>query len=248
MTVNKIWGVIPAGGSGQRMQASVPKQYLRIHDKVILEHTLAIFLNRTDIESIVVCVAPDDDVWPTLTSASAASVIHASGGETRAKSVLNGLNALSSLADDNDWVLVHDAARPCLSDVVLQKLIDELGDDAVGGILAVPAKDTLKRCVDDSCFENSAETASSAAPRIQKTLDRSVVWQAQTPQMFRYKLLKNALRDALALNIDITDESSALEWAGFSPRLVEGDARNLKVTTPEDLALATFLLRQEPTA
>lgn len=231
MRDDKKWVVIPAAGSGQRMQASQPKQYLKLCGQTILEHTLAIFLNRQDIAAAVVCLAPIDDVWPTLSCASNTNVIATEGGDTRAQSVLNGLNRLSELADDHDWVLVHDAARPCLGDQVLQRLFNQLNGDSVGGILAIPAKDTLKQ-------------ANTTTASIQCTLDRSRIWQAQTPQMFRYKLLKEALSRALDAKIAITDESSAVEWAGYQPKLVEGDARNLKVTTPDDLIFAEFLLTQ----
>jgi len=230
MAENNTWVVIPAAGSGQRMQAALPKQYLELNDRTILEHTLDIFLKRDDIAKVVICLAEDDSVWATLACASNSKVDAVLGGETRALSVLNGLDALSEAANDNDWVLVHDAARPCLRDDVLQSMLEQLQHDDVGGILAIPAKDTLKQSFSDTL------------PRIEKTLDRSHVWQAQTPQMFRYKLLKDALKQALESKVNITDESSALEWAGYQPRLIEGDSRNLKVTTPDDLVFAEFLL------
>jgi len=232
MTAHKLWLVIPAAGSGQRMGADLPKQYLTINQKTIIEHTLNLFLKRQDIASVIVCLASDDDIWPSLACASEPKIIATDGGETRAQSVLNGLDRLSELADNDDWVLVHDAARPCLKDDVLQNLIDQLIDEPVGGILAVPAKDTLKQ-------SNALECA-----LIQSTLNRQHIWQAQTPQMFRYKLLKDALRQALDARIDITDEASALESAGYQPRLIEGDSCNLKVTTPDDLIFAEFLLNQ----
>jgi len=215
----KYWVVIPAAGSGQRMKSLTPKQYLPLNGKTILEHTLDIFLRRDDIAGVVVCVAPNDDVWPTL--------------PTRASSVVNGLTALVDKVGDDDWVLVHDAARPCLSDVILQKVLNELGEHPVGGIVAIPAKDTLKRRFD------------SKLAQIEKTLNRELVWQAQTPQMFRYKILKSALQNALDHNVLITDESSAVEVAGYQPLLIEGESANLKVTTPEDLAMAEFLLNQK---
>ena len=229
----KYWVVIPAAGSGQRMRSLTPKQYLPLNGKTILEHTLDIFLRRDDIAGVVVCVAPNDDVWPALPASSNPLVLTALGGDTRASSVINGLTALVDKVGDDDWVLVHDAARPCLSDVILQKVLNELGEHPVGGIVAIPAKDTLKRRLD------------SKLAQIEKTLNRELVWQAQTPQMFRYKILKSALQNGLDHNVLITDESSAVEVAGYQPLLIEGESANLKVTTPEDLAMAEFLLNQK---
>ena len=151
------------------------------------------------------------------------------GGSTRALSVYNGLVALKALVSEIDWVVVHDAARPCLSTDALNDFIQKLSGDAVGGILAMPAKDTLK-------------LSKSDIPAILETLDRGNVWHAQTPQMFRYGLLLNAMKQALNSEHEITDEASAMELAGYSPRLIDSNSRNLKVTTPEDLAMATFLL------
>lgn len=232
---SKYWLVIPAAGSGQRMRSIIPKQYLQINGKTVLEHTLSLFMQRDDIVQTVVCIAEGDEVAPKLSVFSNSKVTHTLGGASRAESVLNGLLALNDKTSDDDWVLVHDAARPCLSACVLQRLFDELDGDAVGGILAVPVKDTLKlKC---------ESMGDSGVPRIETTLDRSTIWQAQTPQMFRYKLLKDALSLAIEHNIEITDEASALEAAGHKPKLIEGETRNLKITTPEDLELAEFLLK-----
>ena len=244
----KLWVVIPAAGSGSRMQESVPKQYLSINGSAIIEHTIKVFLDNHEIEKIIVPLADNDQRFSQLNVAKDHRVATTVGGSSRAHSVLNGLIALSaegspsivedsqslvkdsqSLVKDSDWVLVHDAARPCLSCASLKHLIDSLRDDDVGGILAVLAKDTLKRA--------------SKTQAIMSTVDRSDIWQAQTPQMFRYGLLKAALTSAIEQHVDITDEASALEHLGYQPKLVVGDARNLKVTTPEDLALAEFLLR-----
>jgi len=225
------WVVIPAAGSGQRMKSSIPKQYLKINEKTILEHTLSIFVERDDIAGVTVCVAPNDSFGINLPIFSNPKVSHVVGGDSRAESVLNGLSALSEKVKDDDWVLVHDAARPCLSALTLQRLFDELEGEEVGGILAIPAQDTLKLQVKGSNAQ------------IDKTLDRSTIWQAQTPQMFRYKLLKDALSSALEHNIEITDEASALEMAGYQPRLIEGEARNQKITQPEDFKMAEFFLK-----
>jgi 2-C-methyl-D-erythritol 4-phosphate cytidylyltransferase len=228
----KLWVVIPAAGSGSRMRKSLPKQYLCIHGSTILEHSINIFLANDEIQKIIVALAKDDRHFSQLDLAKEQRVATTTGGSSRAQSVLNGLNALpvnDSGVNDSDWVLVHDAARPCLSDELLSKLISRLRDDDVGGILAIPVKDTLKRA---SKFQT-----------ISGTIDRADIWQAQTPQMFRYGLLKAALTLAIEQKIDITDEASSLENSGYEAKLIEGDARNLKVTTPEDLALAAFLLK-----
>lgn len=217
-----FWVVIPAAGVGSRMRADRPKQYLQLHDRTILEHTLDCFLDHPGLLGLVVSLATDDPWWPGLACASDLRIHRADGGIERADSVLNGLHALQDLgADDGDWVLVHDAARPNLCREDLDRLLTELADDVVGGLLAVPVRDTLKRAGPDG--------------RVQETVDRSVIWQAYTPQMFRFGALREALAGALEASAVITDEASALEWAGQSPRLVEGRADNVKITRPEDL-------------
>ena len=227
----KYWAVVPAAGSGSRMQSDVPKQYLNVLDKRIIEHTLSLFISSKRVQQVVVCLPNSDHIFKALTVAESTKVSVTEGGDSRAQSVLNGLIALKALnANDNDWVLVHDAARPCFTNYQLNHLIDELADDDIGGIMAVRAKDTLK--------------LSDTANRIKETVDRSIIWQAQTPQMFRFGLLKKSLSTAIRQKATITDEASALEWAGYQPKLIEGDARNIKVTTPEDLALVEFLLER----
>ena len=218
--------IIPAAGSGSRMQQVIPKQYLLLKGVAVIEHTLALFLDRSDFKGVRVCLAPDDTVFSTLKSSQHSKVSAIDGGDTRAQSVLNGLRSLD--AADDDWVLVHDAARPCLSKKALDSLLSEVKRNNVGGILAMPAKDTLKRA--------------DADKNIDETVDRSVIWQAQTPQIFSYKLLLNCLERALADGLTITDEASALEAYGHKVKLVKSNARNLKITTPEDLELAEFLL------
>lgn len=218
----EFWAVVPAAGVGARMRADRPKQYLRLGERTVLEHTLDCFLDHPTLKGLVVCLAEDDPYWPALASASDPRIARAGGGCERADSVLNGLLHLRSLgADDDDWVLVHDAARPNLSRSDLNLLLGELAEDPVGGLLAVPARDTLKRA--------------DKAGRVCETVDRSVIWQAYTPQMFRLGQLHRSLADALVSRANITDEASALEWAGLAPRLVEGRADNLKITRPEDL-------------
>jgi 2-C-methyl-D-erythritol 4-phosphate cytidylyltransferase len=217
-----FWAVIPAAGVGARMAADRPKQYLQLGGLTILEHSLLCFLDHPRLKGLVISLAADDPFWPTLPCALDSRIQRVAGGKERADSVLNALLHLHAQgADDNDWVLVHDAARPNLARSDLDNLLGELADDPVGGLLAVPAKDTLK--------------LSDGAGRVTETVDRSLIWQAYTPQMFRLGALHRALADSLVSNVAITDEASAIEWAGQSPRLVEGRADNIKVTRPEDL-------------
>ena len=218
----KFWLVIPAAGIGARMAADRPKQYLQIAGRCILEHTLHCFLDHPGLLGAVVCVAVDDPYWPQLPLARDPRVRRAPGGRERADSVLAGLQALlAEGARAEDWVLVHDAARPNLAREDLERLLDSLADDPVGGLLAVPARDTLKRAARDG--------------RVAETVDRSLIWQAYTPQMFRLGSLREALAQALKEGVAVTDEASAMEWTGQAPRLIEGRADNLKVTRPEDL-------------
>jgi len=217
-----FWALIPAAGVGARMLADRPKQYLQLAGKSILEHTLDCFLDHPQLRGLVVSLSVDDAYWPTLPYARNERIQRADGGSERADSVLNGLIRLAELgAGENDWVLVHDAARPNLSRYDLDLLLAELADDDVGGLLAVPARDTLKRAGSDG--------------RVQETVDRSVIWQAFTPQMFRLGNLHRVLADALVSGVRVTDEASAIEWSGQAPRLIEGRADNLKITRPEDL-------------
>lgn len=217
-----FWAVIPAAGVGARMAADRPKQYLQLGGQTLLEHSLDCFLDHPSLKGVVVSVAEDDPYWPGLRCASDPRIRRAAGGRERAGSVLNALLLLHAQgAAGSDWVLVHDAARPNLARSDLDRLLGELADDPVGGLLAVPARDTLKRA--------------DANGRVGATVDRSTIWQAYTPQMFRLGALHRALADSLVADVVITDEASAMEWAGQAPRLIEGRSDNLKVTRPEDL-------------
>ncbi|MPR03192.1 2-C-methyl-D-erythritol 4-phosphate cytidylyltransferase [Pseudomonas sp. MAFF 212408] len=217
-----FWAVIPAAGVGARMATDRPKQYLQLGGRTILEHSLGCFLDHPSLKGLVVSLAVDDPYWPNLTCATDPRIQRADGGSERSGSVLNALLQLNALgASDDDWVLVHDAARPNLSRDDLDTLLAELAHDPVGGLLAVPARDTLKRA--------------DKHGRVVETVDRSLIWQAYTPQMFRLGALHRALADSLVADAVITDEASAMEWAGQAPRLVEGRADNIKVTRPEDL-------------
>jgi len=216
---------------GKRMQADRPKQYLPLLDKTVIEHTLSCFSAHPRITGIVVCLSADDPYWSTLDISSRVPIYVAEGGAERCHSVLNGLEVVSGhAADERDWVLVHDAARPCLSRADIDRLIHAVDQDAVGGILAVPVRDTMKRDND--------------AGRISHTENRVGLWHALTPQMFRLGRLREAMTQALADGFEVTDEASALEHLGLQPLLVEGLASNLKVTRPEDLTLAAYYLQQ----
>lgn len=221
MNNRNIVAIIPASGVGSRMNASRPKQYLPLQGKTILEHTLAIFLDHPDIQKIVVAVSKDDTFYADITLLRSPKIHLVFGGATRAESVFNALQVL----DENDWALVHDAARPCLKRSDLDKLLQI--EDEQGAILATPAIDTIKR---------------ANGTKIQHTEDRETLWHALTPQFFPAKLLTNALRSAFEQHLTVTDEASAMELAGFHPQLVAGRSDNLKITRPEDLALAEFYL------
>lgn len=225
----KFWAVVPAAGVGKRMQSDRPKQYLELAGKTVIEQTLIRLLGAEVFDAVVVAISADDPYWPDLELSRHPHTITAPGGKERADSVLSALQAISGKADADDWVLVHDAARPCITFEDIHKLIGRLRDDDVGGILALSSHDTLKH------VENDA---------IVGTLDRRHIWRALTPQMFRYGMLKNALIES-AGNPSITDEASALELKGFKPKIVEGRADNIKITRPEDLALAHFYLEQQ---
>ncbi len=223
------WAVVPAAGIGKRMQADKPKQYLSLAGKTVLEHTLARLKQADVFSAIAVAISREDPYWPKLVCSDDEKVITAAGGKERADSVLSALKSLREYASDNDWVLVHDAARPCLTSKDIHLLIDTLKDDEVGGILALSSHDTLKK-VDGL--------------KITETIDRSVIWRALTPQMFRYGLLKHAL-EATAGNSAVTDEASALEMQGLQPKIVEGRPDNIKITRPEDLSLAQFYMEYQ---
>jgi 2-C-methyl-D-erythritol 4-phosphate cytidylyltransferase len=226
-----FFALIPAAGSGSRMRNELPKQYLPLADKPMIFHALRRLCGSSRLRGVFVILAPEDGEWAKHDWSEFSDklmVIHCGGG-TRAQSVLNGLDAArgTSPIGDDDWVLVHDAARPCLSENQLDRLMDELADDEVGGLLAVPVADTLKRSDDSS--------------RVERTEPREHLWQAQTPQMFRYKLLVEAL--GMAGGTAMTDDAGAVEALGLHPKLVLSDARNLKVTYPQDLVLAELILR-----
>ena len=225
------YAVVPAAGVGRRMGGKQPKQYLPLLDKTVIEHTLSRLLAEPRLARIIVAVSAEDEYWQNFSVMENSRVDVVTGGAERSDSVLQGLQALISIAKPTDWVLVHDVARPCIAQTDISRLIDELSDDAVGGILAVPASDTLKQV--------------NAEAVIGQTIDRQFIWQAQTPQMFRFQLLLDALTQATEQNLVITDEASAIEAAGHSAKVVEAQSPNIKITRPNDLALAAFYLQQE---
>ena len=227
---NSVWAVVPAAGKGARMGADVPKQYLELAGKSVLGHTLELLTSQRLIAAVVIAVAADDDLWPGVAASLSKPVTVATGGAERCHSVLAGIKALQKAGDD-DWVLVHDAARPCLRASDIERMIDELGKHPVGGILAARVRDTLKRGNDHG--------------DIVATVDRNHLWHALTPQMFRVGVLRAAIAGALDKGLVVTDEAQAIEAAGLVPRIVEGHGDNLKITHPADLALAEMILRSQ---
>ena len=232
-----FWALIPAAGAGKRMASKIPKQYLSLAGKTVLQHSVQVLLDHPLISGAVIAVSGTDEYWHETEGQIRRQypdkkIFSASGGSERCHSVLNGLKTLLQHTSEDDWVLVHDAARPCLRTEDISTLIDTLRRDDVGGLLAVPVSDTIKR----SSGENS--------DRIESTVDRNRLWQAQTPQMFPIKVLKTALEQALDHGYLVTDEASAMEFSGLSPRLVQGHTDNMKITRPEDLALAEFFLQR----
>ncbi len=231
MDTPRYWGVIPAAGQGTRMGAGRPKQYLELAGRRVLEHTLERLAADPRIAGIVVALGPDDADWGRLTMPAGVEVRTVTGGAERCHSVLNALASLAGRAAPTDWVLVHDAARPCLRPTDLSRLLDTLAEDPIGGLLAVPVRDTMKRA--------------GAGDRVEATVDRSGLWHALTPQMFRVQALREALGKAIAAGVPVTDEAAAMEWAGHRPRLVTGAGDNLKITRPEDLPLAAYYLAHQ---
>ena len=219
----RYFALIPAAGVGARMAANGPKQYMAIGGKPMLRHTIDAFLASPLISHIYIVVSPDDGQIDGVVPAAGVTVLRC-GGATRMESIQNGLRQMGEVVGQADWVLVHDAARPGLNAALIEKLITTIGGDAVGGLLALPVVDTVKR-------------AGAAV----STVSRDGLWLAQTPQMFRYRLLVDALAAATDASV-ITDDASAIEALGHSPKLVEGHPRNLKVTLPADIRIAEMYL------
>ncbi len=218
---------MPAAGIGRRFGTDRPKQYAPLCGRTVIEWALGVFLTDPRCAGAVVALAQDDPYW---TAIAPPSVLVAPGGQERSHSVRNGLTMLRDRATPDDWVLVHDAARPCLPRQDLDRLLADLADHPVGGLLATPAADTLKRA--------------DGSRQVQQTVDRAGLWRALTPQMFRYGRLCEALDRAHAAGRVPTDEAQAIEWLGEAPRLIEGAAANLKITGAADLAIAAALLKE----
>lgn len=230
--IPRYWAVIPAAGGGSRMGQARPKQYLPLRGRALLEWSIASFLDTDWIDGVVLVLAKSDPDFPKLAIARHPKIVTTTGGAARAESVLAGLEAVAerSRGFEEVYVLVHDAARPCLVWSDIENLRDEASDEH-GGLLALPATDTLKK---------------SKQGQVASTVDRAFIWRAQTPQLFRLDLLMSALKECAERGLGVTDEASAMERAGYKPRLVRGRESNIKVTYPEDLLLAEFwLARQE---
>lgn len=229
------WLVVPAAGSGRRMGQGMPKQYLPLAGKNVISHAVAPFDRNPLIQSIVLVLVSHDPYWTQHAPAICKPLQLVDGGATRGESVLNGLNVLTRVAAENDWVLVHDAARPCLVDADLERLLLSLHADDVGGVLAAPLEETLKR---------AADSDDDGMLRVKNSFGREGIWRALTPQMFRFGLLRRAMANCIAAGVNVTDEAYAMEKAGHCPALVEGRSDNIKVTVPADLTLAEAILRE----
>jgi 2-C-methyl-D-erythritol 4-phosphate cytidylyltransferase len=229
-----VYAVVPAAGAGKRMGSAVPKQYLELAGRTVLEHTLWRLAGHALVQKVVVAVSSGDEYFEDLRAKLPGKIGTVQGGAERCHSVLSALHALSAHAAPDDWVVVHDAARPCVRVTDLDRMFETLGDHEVGGILAAPVRDTLKRCGADGA--------------IIATVDRTQLWHALTPQMFRLGTLTQAIETALADGVIVTDEAQAIERIGLTPRVVAGSADNLKITHPEDLALAGMILAAQAQA
>ncbi len=236
MVNERIWCVIPAAGTGQRMGADRPKQYLELAGRMVIEHTLEKFVSHSRIAGVVVALAAEDCWWDKVKLSAGCELRRCDGGEKRFESVLNGLNVLKDGgAGKEDWVLVHDAARPCVRREDIDRLIHAATAHPVGAVLGIPVRDTMKRA--------------DASANVRKTVSRAGLWHAFTPQMFRLGPLAASLKRALEEGADVTDEAQAMERTGAYPVMVEGHADNLKITTPTDLQLAEhFISTQEDKA
>ena len=231
MNNGAVWAIVPAAGIGSRMQANRPKQYLDLGGKTVVEHTLQRLADHPRIQGLVVAVAENDPWWAQVLVTSDTPIHVVLGGSERADSVFNALTALAKLSDEDPWVLVHDAARPCVRHQDIDHMLDRLLAHPVGGILGMPVTDTVKRA--------------NTNGEIEETVERRGLWRASTPQMFRLNMLKDALKLAKVQQEIVTDEASAIELAGWQAIMVEGHSDNIKITVPQDLALAKLFLQQQ---
>ncbi|MCG1018667.1 MULTISPECIES: 2-C-methyl-D-erythritol 4-phosphate cytidylyltransferase [Burkholderiaceae] len=241
--ISRLFALIPCAGTGSRAGSPIPKQYRTIAGRNLLYYSLAAFDACSEFTQTLVVLAPDDGYFDPRRFGALRYAVKRCGGETRHASVHNGLLALAEFgARDDDWVLVHDAARPGITPGLIRALVTAVRDDPVGGIVAMPVADTLKRVNLSQCAAGSDDPAT---PRIGATEPRDHLWQAQTPQMFRIGMLREALVQAQARGHAVTDEACALESLGYAPRVVQGSLRNFKVTYPEDFALAEAFLTHD---
>ncbi|MBA53372.1 MAG: 2-C-methyl-D-erythritol 4-phosphate cytidylyltransferase [Pseudomonadales bacterium] len=231
-TSTRIWCVVPAAGVGKRFGSALPKQYLQLSNKTVVENTLGRLLSLEEIAQVVVALSSEDQHFKSLGVARHSRIKTVIGGDERCHSVLNGLRYLSGVGDERDWVLVHDVARPCVRAADIRKLLQQVDQfDAVGGILANPVRDTMKRA--------------NRINQIEATVDRNQLWHALTPQLFRLGALRGAIESALSDGVMVTDESAAMERLGHQPLLVEGHYDNIKITHPQDLALTELYIQQQ---
>ncbi|WP_191602584.1 2-C-methyl-D-erythritol 4-phosphate cytidylyltransferase [Marinomonas algicola] len=230
MKYSSIWVIVPAAGVGKRMQSTTPKQYLKLGERTVLDHTLMQLLSHENIAGVVLGIGAEDDYWPDSLWYGHAKVMPFIGGKERSDTVRLGLEYLMQSSHlSNEFVLVHDAARPFITHESINALLANTSSH--GCLLAIPAKDTIK----ESAFDKGV-------PSVKRTIDRRLIWQAQTPQKFVIQALIQALKNAESSTSEITDESSAMELSGYQPELVEGDASNFKITLPIDLVIANALL------
>lgn len=236
-----IHAVVPAAGIGNRMQSSLPKQYLPLQGRAVLAHSLGRLVSLPDLETVMVAVAPADPWWPPVQAElNDPRIDSCIGGSDRWQSVLNALDALARRASDDDWVLVHDAVRPCVRVGDIERLLTAVErTGATGGLLAMPVSDTIKRANAEAGVKKAAEWS-----HVEATVDRQHLWAACTPQVFRLGALRDCLRRAAAADIALTDEASAMEWGGHAPLLVPCARDNIKITFPEDLALAELVIQR----
>jgi 2-C-methyl-D-erythritol 4-phosphate cytidylyltransferase len=227
--MNRRWVIVPAAGVGRRMGSERPKQYLELAGMPVLSHVLQRFAGLPQLTAIMVALSPEDRYWNPIAKPLHVRLETVAGGAERCHSVWNALGALKGEARERDWVLVHDAARPCVRMADVLRLLRDIEQHPAGGLLALPLTDTVKR--------------GDRAMQVEATLDRSGLWRAQTPQVFRYGALRDALERALAENHIVTDESQAMELAGHRPLLVAGSADNIKITDMQDMRLAELYLQ-----
>ena len=235
-----FWLIVPAAGLGKRLGGEKPKQYQELYGKTVIECAIEPFLSLPTLKGIVVALNPEDKYWKTLPLASHPLIKAIEGGAERSASVLNALQTFATKKDtqveNDDWVLVHDAARPCIFQEDVIEMMSTLGDSTVGGIMAIPVSDTIKRV--SAIWEEQG----AGDVTIESTKDRRFLWQAQTPQMFRFAMLLSAMENAIEEKQAITDESSAIEFLGYKPAVFQGKRSNMKITLPEDLGMAQQIL------